>query len=81
MIKLKKLLNEFRTGKVGSGKPEKGDYIRDGKDFGKITGFYRKEALVTPIPKRKGVTWVYDLKYLKDSGEKNVGRPVWKKGR
>ena len=56
--------------KPSSGKPEKGDYVRDGKDFGKITTFWKKEALVEPIPKKKGVTWVYNLKYLKDSGKR-----------
>ena len=34
MIKLNEILNEL---KPSSGKPEKGDYVRDGKDFGKIT--------------------------------------------
>ena len=80
MIKLKDIL-EFRSGKPSSGKPEKGDYVRDGRDFGKITGFWKKEALVEPIPKQKGVTWLYNVKYLKDSGKRNVGRPIWKKGR
>ena len=84
MIKLKKLLKEYL--KPPSGKPEKGDYVRDGKDFGKITAFYKKEALVTPIPAKKGVTWVYNLKYLKMSKkggqiERNVGRPIWVKGK
>ena len=50
MIKLKDILTEFRSGKPSSGKPEVGDYVRDGRDFGKITGFYKKEALVEPIP-------------------------------
>ena len=86
MIKLKDILTEFRSGNPSSGKPEKGAYVRDGRDFGKITGFYKKEALVQPIPKIKGVSWVYDLKYLKPSikkgkQERNVGRPVWTKGR
>ena len=85
MIKLKDIL-EYRSGKPDSGKPEKGDYVRDGQDFGKIIGFYKKEALVEPIPKRKGITWLYAIKYLKMSekggkAERNVGRPVWKKGR
>ena len=86
MIKLKDILTEFRSGKPMSGKPEKGDYVRDGKDFGKITNFWKKEALVEPIPKQKGVTWLYDVKYLKPSikngkQERNVGRPIWTKGR
>ena len=82
MIKLKDILTEFRSGKPSSGKPEVGDYVRDGRDFGKITGFYKKEALVEPIPKKKGVTWIYDVKYLKwNKIERNVGRPIWVKGR
>ena len=82
MIKLKDILTEFRSGKPMSGKPEKGDYVRDGQDFGKITGFYKKEALVEPITKKKGVTWIYDVKYLKlNKIERNVGRPIWVKGR
>ena len=83
MITLKSLLTEL---KPMSGKPEKGDFVRDGKDFGKITGFWKKQALVTPIPARKGVTWAYDIKYLKMSKkngqiERNVGKPIWVKGR
>ena len=78
-------LNEL---KPMSGKPEKGDFVRDGKDFGKITGFYKGEAFVEPIPKIKGVTWLYAIKYLKMSKlrgtgqiERNVGKPIWVKGK
>ena len=76
-------LNEL---KPMSGKPEKGDYVRDGRDFGKITAFYKKEALVTPIPEKKGITWLYAIKYLKMSKrngqiERNVGKPIWVKGK
>ena len=67
-------------------KEEVSGNVRDGKDFGKITNFWLKGALVEPIPKQKGVTWLYDIKYLKPSikngkQERNVGRPVWTKGR
>ena len=84
MIKLKDILTELRP--LHSDKPEKGDCVRDGQDFGKITGFWKKEALVEPIPKIKGVTWLYAIKYLKMSKrngqiERNVGKPIWKKGK
>ena len=85
MIKLKEIL-QLNELKPMSGKPEKGDFVRDGKDFGKITGIYKGEAFVEPIPKQKGVTWLYSIKYLKMSKrngqiERNVGKPIWKKGR
>lgn len=80
---MKKLLNEGP--RLQYDKPERGDYVRDGKNFGKILSFYGKEVFVKPIPAIKGVTWLYDLKYLKVSKlrngqvEINAKRPVWVK--
>tara|TARA_Y100000034_G_scaffold71863_1_gene86693 strand:- start:69 stop:347 length:279 start_codon:yes stop_codon:yes gene_type:complete len=89
MIKLKEiLLKEYL--KPSSGKPEEGDYIRDGKIFGKIykidTWKGVKQVWIDPKGTGgfgKAVTGLsYDYKKLEISKkggkeERNVGRPIW----
>ena len=85
MIKLKDIL-EFRSGKPSSGKPEKNDYIRDGKIFGKVVKFESwkgmKLAYIDPQSGMhqdyKGGSLVgYDMSKLKISKNRNVGKPIW----
>ena len=79
----KEKLNEL---KPSSGKPELKDYIRDGKIFGKVVKFESwkgmKLAYIDPQSgmhqKYKGGSLIgYDISKLKDSGKRNVGRPIW----
>ena len=81
-----KNLKEFRSGKPLSGKPEVGDYLRDGKVlFGKIISVKGREISVEPISGQfgKAVASVqYDIKKLgmsfrNKNMERNVGRPIW----
>ena len=88
MIKLKDIL-EFRSGKPDSGKPEKDDYLRDGKTFGKIFKIEKWKGVTQVWIKPTSGGWgkaiagvAYDLKKLKMSEkggkiERNVGRPIW----
>ena len=85
MIKLKDIL-EFRSGKPSSGKPEKGDYVRDGKFlFGKILKVERGKVITNNMSGKwpKHVVEIsFDIKKLKMSEkkgqiERNVGRPIW----
>jgi len=83
MIKLKEIL--LKELKPSSGKPEVKDYIRDGKIFGKINKIETwkgvKKAWIDPKGTGgfgKAVTGLsYDYTKLKDSGKRNVGRPIW----
>ena len=76
-----KNLKEFRSGKPLSGKPEVGDYLRDGSTlFAKIIEIRKDEVITNNMSGKwsKNVTKIaFKLKKLKDSGKRNVGRPIW----
>ena len=77
-MKLKELLTEL---KPPSGKPEVGDYLRDGSTlFAKIIEIRKDEVITNNMSGKwsKNVTKIaFKLKKLKDSGKRNVGRPIW----
>ena len=77
----KETLNELMP---SSGKPEEDDYLRDGKTFGKIFKIEKWKGVTQVWIKPTSGGWgkavagvAYDLKKLKDSGKRNVGRPIW----
>ena len=71
-------LNEL---KPPSGKPKVGDYLRDGNTlFAKIIEIRKDEVITNNMSGKwsKNVTKIaFKLKKLKDSGKRNVGRPIW----
>jgi predicted N-formylglutamate amidohydrolase len=67
--------------KPPSGKPKVGDYLRDGNTlFAKIIEIRKDEVITNNMSGKwsKNVTKIaFKLKKLKDSGKRNVGRPIW----
>ena len=64
-----------------SAEPEVGDYLRDGSTlFAKIIEIRKDEVITNNMSGKwsKNVTKIaFKLKKLKDSGKRNVGRPIW----
>ena len=62
-------------------KPKVGDYLRDGNTlFAKIIEIRKDEVITNNMSGKwsKNVTKIaFKLKKLKDSGKRNVGRPIW----
>ena len=62
-------------------KPKVGDYLRDGSTlFAKIIEIRKDEVITNNMSGKwsKNVTKIaFKLKKLKDSGKRNVGRPIW----
>ena len=78
---IKEELKEFRTGKVGSGKPEVNEYVRDGGMFGKIVHIDKmmgKKYVFVELQKPKSRGWMtYLMNNLKATKNRNVGKVIW----
>jgi len=81
VIKLKEILLKELKPMDYSGKPKVGDYLRDGSTlFAKIIEIRKDEVITNNMSGKwsKNVTKIsFKLKKLKDSGKRNVGRPIW----
>ena len=84
MIKLQNLIIESKdivNELVVITKPKVGDYLRDGSTlFAKIIEIRKDEVITNNMSGKwsKNVTKIaFKLKKLKDSGKRNVGRPIW----